>query len=743
MANVAARPVKSRNAWQRVSPSLVPVLAVLTALLVTVPFMMITGGGGNIGRGLNIAFTGYSALIEGALGIAINNMMQPGDVDLVRSIAAEGELTNRDLRRLASDVTALVAADPELIERYAATIERYEGQLDAEQLEVLGDRLPVILEVGDETLRTIEPLILQLDELPSADVNRIARPVAEAGEITPEQRAELEALAPAAVDFDEGQLIDTLRLVNARGTGTLLILREQLAVLENLGLTPTDPDASDFAAIGALGIQPELGADVVSRLYDAEQRLVASGITDEASLSRQLNLVNNMYGEDVLTNPDVATALNTELQPFLDNNFVVYRPGIEPLLVNPGKTDSVGIIYNANNTPDDTSDDRPDTFYARLGNSAFLFIPGNLERTLVRTIPFVIAGLAVALGFKAGLFNIGAEGQLYMGGILAVWLGFAEPFASLPSIIHIPLVLIGGILGGALWGAIPGALKAYTGAHEVINTIMLNFIAINLTDWMIKTNGVLLDPVASTPRTPFVSESARLPSLHAVTPIWFIIAGLLVAGFGLYARREQLSANPRFALRPVINGILVTVGGLFLSWLTVRDALHLGLLIMVGAVWFTDWFLERTTPGFELRTVGANPNAARYAGMNVKWNIILAMAMSGGFAGLAGAIEISSVQLNMQPLFFSGLGFDAIAVALLARTNPRNMIPAGFLWAALATGQGLMQIRADVGVELVKIAQALIIMFIAADVIVRYLWRVPEASEHEKSASTFAKGWGG
>jgi len=161
-------------------------------------------------------------------------------------------------------------------------------------------------------------------------------------------------------------------------------------------------------------------------------------------------------------------------------------------------------------------------------------------------------------------------------------------------------------------------------------------------------------------------------------------------------------------------------------------------------VWLTDWFLERTTPGFELRTVGSNPDAAKYAGMNVRLNVVLALALGGALAGLAGAIEVSGVQLNMQPFFFGGIGFDAIAVALLARSNPRAMIPAGLLWGALLSGAGLMQTRANISIDLVKIIQALIIMFIAADAIIRYLWRVPEASDDEKQAALFAsKGWGG
>jgi general nucleoside transport system permease protein len=156
----------------------------------------------------------------------------------------------------------------------------------------------------------------------------------------------------------------------------------------------------------------------------------------------------------------------------------------------------------------------------------------------------------------------------------------------------------------------------------------------------------------------------------------------------------------------------------------------------------TDWFLHRTTSGFELRTVGSNADAAKYAGMSVARNIILAMAFSGALAGLAGAIEISGVQHNMKPDFFAGVGFDAIAVALLARNNPRGMILAGLLWGGLYAGASTMQARAGIAIDLVKIIQALIIMFVAADVIIRTLWRVPEATPEERAAAMFNKGMG-
>jgi simple sugar transport system permease protein len=312
----------------------------------------------------------------------------------------------------------------------------------------------------------------------------------------------------------------------------------------------------------------------------------------------------------------------------------------------------------------------------------------SLANTLVRSTPFVIVGLAVALTFKAGLFNIGAEGQLYLGALFAVTVGFA--FQGLPAIIHIPLALMAGALGGLLWGAIPGVLKAFTGAHEVINTIMLNFIAIRMTDWLIKSKDpiILLDPASSTPRTPPIAESAHLPA--------------------------------------------ITVAGV---------PLHGGILMAIVLVFLVYWLLYRTTIGFELRTVGANSAAARYAGMSVRRNIILAMALSGMLAGLGGAGEILGFQHNMQPDFFAGLGFDAIAIALLARSNPFGIIPAALLWGGLLSGAGLMQVRSGLSIDLIKIVQALIIMFVAADQIVRWIYRLHPRKPG--TAGTFSRGWGG
>lgn len=312
--------------------------------------------------------------------------------------------------------------------------------------------------------------------------------------------------------------------------------------------------------------------------------------------------------------------------------------------------------------------------------------PTAIMNTIVRSTPFIISGLAVALGFKAGLFNIGAEGQLYAGALLAVFVGIT--FTGLPAFIHVPLAILAGAVGGMLYGALPGYLKARTGAHEVINTIMLNYIAIRLTDWLIKsrTPYLLGDPAdASGSRTRFIAESARLPSIPGTD-------------------------------------------------------LHAGILLAVGLVFAVYWLLYRTTIGFELRTVGTNPNAARYAGMRVPRTIVLAMALSGMLAGLAGAGEVLGREYALQSGFFAGLGFDSIAVALLARSNPLAMIPAGLLWGGLLTGARLMQVRAELSIDLIKIVQALIIMFVAADQIIRWLYRIRQGKGDQQTI--FSRGWG-
>ncbi len=308
------------------------------------------------------------------------------------------------------------------------------------------------------------------------------------------------------------------------------------------------------------------------------------------------------------------------------------------------------------------------SFYA-LFQGAFIN-PRALPETLVATTPYIFLGLGVGLGFRAGLFNIGAEGQFYIGALFGVFIGYS--LHGLPTIVHVLLALLAGILGGFLWAAVPGILKARFGAHEVITTIMLNYVAFALVNFLIN-NGPMVDKSSSAPRTPYIDPAAQLPILASGTRLH---AGLLLA------------------------------------------------LLAIPVVWF---LLDRTTIGFRIRTVGFSPTAARAAGISVAWTLLATMGLSGGLAGIAGADEVLGVSHYMPPSFSTGYGFDAIAVALLARSNPWAILPAAFLFGALSSGSRFMQFQTQVSADVISVVQATVIMFIAAPVLFQWIFRLRRA----------------
>jgi simple sugar transport system permease protein len=289
-----------------------------------------------------------------------------------------------------------------------------------------------------------------------------------------------------------------------------------------------------------------------------------------------------------------------------------------------------------------------------------------LSETLIAAAPLTLAGLGIALGFRAGLFNIGAEGQVLLGGMGALVVGFS--FAGLPAFVHLPLALAAGFVVGALYAAIAGWLRAATGAHEVITTIMLNLIAMRLVDYLLRN-----PPVQRLGRTDPISKSV-LPS----------------------AELPQL-----------------------LSWYDPALRLHAGVLMVVVAAIVVYWLLYKSTIGFEFRAAGLNPDAARYAGMRSGLVIVMAMAVSGGLAGLAGANQVLGVLGRASTGFSGGVGFDAIAVALLGRSHPVGVVLAGLLFGALEAGALEMQVNAGVSLDLIAVIQALIIIYIAAPMLVR------------------------
>jgi ABC-type uncharacterized transport system permease subunit len=323
------------------------------------------------------------------------------------------------------------------------------------------------------------------------------------------------------------------------------------------------------------------------------------------------------------------------------------------------------------------------TAYFDTGDTSLLgsaFLP--ITETLVVATPYILTGLAVALSFRCGVFNIGGEGQYFIGGLTSVFVGYS--ITGLPAYVHLPLAILAGILGGAVWAAIPGYLKAKTGAHEVINTIMTNYIAFRLAEWLL--NGPMKRE-GYRPVSPEIQPSAYLPQFFP-SPIRF----------------------------------------------------HAGFFLALAVAAFIYWLLFKTTIGFEIRTVGANPRAARYAGINITKNIVLAMGLSGGLAGLAGANDVLGLIHYMPNAFSSGYGFDAIALALLGKSHPGGVVLAALLFGMLRNGATRMQSVAGLPVDIISVLQALIIMFIAAPEIIRALFRL--RVEREEAEVVFTRGWG-
>jgi ABC-type uncharacterized transport system permease subunit len=336
-------------------------------------------------------------------------------------------------------------------------------------------------------------------------------------------------------------------------------------------------------------------------------------------------------------------------------------------------------------------------FYGSVGNPGKMITAvrgGNADEirrafnpffdSLVVSTPYIFAGLAVALGFKVGLFNIGAEGQLFIGAITTVIA--ALYLKGLPPIIHIPLALLAGFLGGGLWGFIPGWLKAATGGHEVINTIMMNYIAFRLSEFLLR--GPLKNPEGHAPVSAPIPDSAKLY---------------------------------RFFENPI--------------------RFHIGFFIAIFIAYLVYLLLFKTTWGYTLRTVGANPRAAKYAGMNIIQSTVLAMFLSGGLAGLAGATEVLGVNHNLALAFASGYGFDAIALALLGKSHPTGVVLSAILFGFLRNGAIQMQVLAGIPVDIISVLQAFILAFIAAPAIIRTIYRLKEP-EIDIDAVTL-RGWGG
>jgi simple sugar transport system permease protein len=365
----------------------------------------------------------------------------------------------------------------------------------------------------------------------------------------------------------------------------------------------------------------------------------------------------------------IATPLLTALFAFIMGGLVVLATGHNPLLTYQAIFRGTGLGWISPITLDgwhgwDTSTNAVDAY--------------NLTQTLLTTAPLILTGLAVAFAFRCGLFNIGGQGQYIVGAVTGVYIG--SRFTELGSFQHILFAMVLASLAGALWGAIAGFLKATTGAHEVITTIMLNWIAYWGASYLLGRDGPLQNHVdKSIPISDDIAQGAQLPVFWGEAAL---------------------------------------------------QGLHVGIFIAISALFVFYLILHRTTLGYEVRAVGFNPEAARYGGISVSRNFILAMGISGLFAGLAGAIDILGWQhkLGVLDVQVSNIGFIGIAVALLGRNTAVGVGLAALLFGALFTGTSTRSINGDVfppelAGNLALMIQALILLFIGADLLIIWLWQ--------------------
>ena len=305
-----------------------------------------------------------------------------------------------------------------------------------------------------------------------------------------------------------------------------------------------------------------------------------------------------------------------------------------------------------------------------------------ISETLTYAAPLVFTGLSVALAFRGGLFNIGGQGQAVIGCITGGLAGFAF---GLPPGLHLLVALLCGALGGALWGFLPGLLKARTGAHEVITTIMLNYTATLFLSWLILQNGVQ-DPDRTDAISKTIKSSAELPGLGGPLRV------------------------------------------------------HLGIILAVLATAGVAWLINRSAFGFEPRAVGVNPPAARTAGMSVAKTYTLLMVIAGGLAGLGGAVQVLGTADKLTAQVAGNIGFDGLLVALLGRNKPWGTLFAAILYGALRAGGNLMQADVGISLELVTVLQALIVIFIAAPALVKAIFQLRDART-ARLGTSMAKGW--
>ncbi|MDO8106907.1 ABC transporter permease [Isoptericola sp. b441] len=319
-----------------------------------------------------------------------------------------------------------------------------------------------------------------------------------------------------------------------------------------------------------------------------------------------------------------------------------------------------------------------------FGADSFAGAIRPLTQSLTMATPLIMAGLGVAVGFRAGLFNIGGRGQMLVAAAAGGWIGFA---VDMPWPLHMLVAVLAGMVAGAVWAGIAGVLKAYTGAHEVITTIMLNYVGFYLVSYLLATPGLLQAPGSSNPKTPHMLTSAIMPDL--------------------LGRRYNL---------------------------------HLGFIFALLAVAYVWWLLNRSSTGFAFRAVGENPAAAKVAGIDVPRTTVSVMLVAGALVGLAGVTQVlGTVTTGFSYDIDAGIGFDAITVALLGGSRPIGVMFAAILFGAFKAGGSVMQAAEGVPIEIVQVVQALIVLFIAAPPLVRAVFRLPQPGKRPKRGKRAAR----
>jgi simple sugar transport system permease protein len=373
----------------------------------------------------------------------------------------------------------------------------------------------------------------------------------------------------------------------------------------------------------------------------------------------------------------VITPIITTIIAFLIGGAVVAATGHNPISTYKGIFEGTGLNW----------------FFPWVDGDARVTAEFNLQQTLLVTTPLILTGIAVAFAFRCGMFNIGGQGQYTMGAIASVWVG--SVWAGLPGVPHAIIAILLAMLAGALWAGIAGILKATVGAHEVITTIMLNWIAYWVGSWAFGLGG----PLQNDANKSVPISNDIVPDVHL--KVWWG--------------------------DPLLQG------------------LHIGFFIAIGAL-FVYWFvLNRTTLGYEVRAVGYNPEAARYAGINVARNYFLAMAIAGAFAGLGGAMDILGWQFRLGQLDVqtSQIGFIGIAVALLGRNSAVGIFFSSLLFGALLYGTSTRSLDPEVfppqlAGNLTLIIQALVLLFIGADLLVVYVWNLRRKLKRQRGATAEA-----